>query len=97
MDKNDSIQRAEDLAHAIATSELLRFLLSRIAFNADVSIFRGNLQHIEDQVVASLGSRRHFPAANDYTDNVIKEMACAYVTRLIASIRHPDDPTNVIG
>jgi hypothetical protein len=91
-DDNADMRRVEDLAHSLAISELLRFILGEVAFNADPAVFRGRLQIIEESVVTSLGSRRHHPAANDYTENVIEEMACGYVTRMIASIRHPTDP-----
>ena len=84
--------RAQDLAHSIAMSELLRLILGELAFNADAQIFRQRLKAIEEAAVTSLGSRRHYPDTNGYTETVIKEAACGYVTRLIASIRHPSDP-----
>ena len=90
-DDTEDMRRVQDLAHSLATSELLRFILGEVAFNADPAIFRKRLQGIEESVVTSLGARRHFPSANDYTDNLIKETACGYVTRMIASIRHPTE------
>jgi hypothetical protein len=43
-------------------------------------------------IVTSLGSRRHYSAIGDQEEAVIREAACGFVSRLIASIPRPGDP-----
>ena len=54
--------RALDLAHSLALTELVRFALAEIASNDDGGAFRNRLRKIEEGIVTSLSSRRHFPA-----------------------------------
>jgi hypothetical protein len=37
-----------------------------------------------------LTSRRHFPAIGDQEEGIIREAACGFVSRLIASIPQPN-------
>ena len=79
-------QRSLDLAHQLAMSELMRFMLIEIVSDLDLDGFRNRLQRIEEGIITSLGSRRHLPAMGDQEEAVIREAACGFVTRLIASI-----------
>jgi len=81
--------RSLDLAHSLALTELIRFVLAEIASNDDGGAFRSRLRRIEEGVVTSLGSRRHFLAIADQEEAVIQEAACGFVSRLIASIPAP--------
>jgi hypothetical protein len=75
-----------DLAHQVAVNELIRFILIEMASGDGGSAFRNRLRKIEEGVVTSLRSSRHFPAIGDQEEAVIREAACGFVTRLIASI-----------
>ena len=81
--------RSLDLAHSLALTELIRFALIEIASNDDGVAFRSRLRRIEEGIVTSLGSRRHFPAIGDQEEAVIREAACGFVSRLTASIPAP--------
>jgi hypothetical protein len=83
--------RSLDLAHSLALTELIRFALIEIASNDDRGAFRNRLRKIEEGIVTSLTSRRHFPAIGDQEEGIIREAACGFVSRLIASIRRPGD------
>lgn len=85
------ITRAHDLAHQIATSELLRLIISEYAHDPDRDSARRKLAALEAAAIDGLRSRRNFPTANDETETYIVEAASQYVTRLFASILHPSD------
>jgi hypothetical protein len=57
--------RSLDLAHQLALTELIRFLLIEIASNDDGVAFRKRLRKIEEGVVTSLSSRRHYPTIGE--------------------------------
>ena len=84
--------RSLDLAHSLPLTELIRFTLAEIASNDDRGEFRNRLKKMEEAIVTSLGSRRHYPNACDEEETIIKEAACRFVSRLIASIPPPGDP-----
>jgi hypothetical protein len=84
-------QIAADLAGQIALGEMVRFVIGEIAFDQDADTAKKKLQLAEQSLIASLNSRRIFPNANDFTETTIKELASGYITKMITSIRHPDD------
>lgn len=87
----EQVTRANDLAMQIATTELLRLVLGELAFDDDPIKFKRKLSLLDERANNSLRSRQHFPTANEKTEEYIKEAACGYVTRLIGSIKHPED------
>ncbi len=88
---DEQTARAEDLAMQIAMAELLRLVLGELAFDEDRKKFRQKLSGLEEAANISLRSRCHFPSANNATEEYVKEAACGYVSRLIGSIKHPED------
>jgi hypothetical protein len=88
---DEQVTRANDLAMQIATAELLRLVLGEVCFHEDRQEFKKRLSILEDAAVASLNSRTHFQSANAETESYIKDAASGFVTRLIASIKHPTD------
>jgi hypothetical protein len=90
---DEQLIRANDLAMQIATAELLRLVIGELCFDDNRLKFRTRLAALEDAANKSFHSRRHFPQANDETEEYMKEAACGFVTRLIASIKHPTDYT----
>ena len=91
MSEQQQINRANDIAAMIALQELVRIVVSEMCYNDDVSIFRDNLRKIEQAAVDGITNRRHFPDANDATENYIKENASGHITRIMTTIRHPQD------
>jgi hypothetical protein len=81
--------RSLDLAHSLALTELIRFALIEIALNDDRAGFRNRLRKIEEGIVTSIGSRRHYSGIDDQEEAVIREAACGFLTRLIGSIPAP--------
>jgi hypothetical protein len=78
-----------DLAHQVAVNELIRFILIEMASGDGGSAFRNRLRRIEEGVVDNLNRRPHFPGILLAEEAVIREAACGFVTRLIASIPAP--------
>ena len=83
--------RISDIATQIALLELVRVAISELCFTPDKAQFRSRVNAIEQMVVDGLQSRTIFPAANEVTEKSIKEQASLLVTKILTSIRHPDD------
>ncbi|MBZ9873495.1 hypothetical protein LB542_21930 [Mesorhizobium sp. BR1-1-9] len=83
--------RADDVAGNLALLELLRIVIGEICFSTDPAEFRRRARAFEEAAVRSLSGRTHFEKANQATETYIKEAACAQVTKIMASIRHPQD------
>lgn len=88
---DDQITRANDLAMQIATAELLRLVIGELCFVDDRQEFKKRLSRLEDAAVTSLHYRTHFKDANAESEAYIKDAASGFVSRLIASIKHPSD------
>ncbi len=83
--------RANDLAQQIALAELIRLAIGELCFTADRKTFRRRMSVFESTVIDGLNRRRIWKEADGVTEAYIKEAASGYVTRLLASVRHPDD------
>ncbi len=88
----DQVQKANEIAHQIAVGDILRAIIAEMTHDPSRDVTRARLRAMEEQIVAGLEGRRHFSEANDATENYIKEAASGYVTRIFATIKHPDDP-----
>lgn len=82
----DEIQKANEIAAQIATTEMLRLLLANILVGKDDAATKANLAKFEELAVDSINSRQHLPQADETTENYIKEAAAGYVSRIIGSI-----------
>ncbi len=89
---SDGTDRANDIAAQIATTEMLRILINEAFYTDDLEEFRRRLSRFEDLAVAGITERRHFPEADDQTENYIREAASGYVSTVVSSIVHPKDP-----
>lgn len=90
MAEPNQLDRAHDIAAQIALAEIVRVLVGDLAFHADQAVFAKRIASIEQAVVTGLNSRTLFASADTETETYVKEAACGYVTRLLASVRHPD-------
>lgn len=81
------ILKANELAHQIATTEMVRFVLGVIARRDDPADTAAALKAIEAELVNNINGRRHFAEANDATETYIKEAAAGFVSRVISSIQ----------
>ncbi|MDX8495894.1 hypothetical protein RFN29_30585 [Mesorhizobium sp. VK22B] len=86
--------RADDIAANLALLELLRIVIGEICYSTDPVEFRRRARVIEEAAVSRLSGRTNFHKANAATETYIKEAACAQVTKIMASIRHPQDTSN---
>lgn len=91
MSADENLMRVHDIAYQLALGELVRFMLGEMVFDKDPAVFSDRLRRIEDVLIANLSGRRLYESANESTESMIKESACGYITRLLSSIRHPDD------
>lgn len=94
MNNQSEIDRASDIATQYALQEILRHVVGHVFFNPDVTEFKSTMQKLEEACVTGIRSRTIFPSANQATEAFIKESASAFVTKLISSIRHPDESGN---
>lgn len=85
----EELARAHDIAQQIALAEMVRFVIGEVFFDRDPQVFRRRLAAIDQGLITSLNSRRLWDQASDETEAVIKESASGYVSRLLASIKHP--------
>jgi hypothetical protein len=85
---------ANRLALEIALTEMVRFLYGEILFHKDLDKFRQNVRVAEEAIARSLQSRTLWPPEMAKPDHeaYIREGAAAFVTKLLVSIKHPDDP-----
>ncbi|TGR32995.1 MULTISPECIES: hypothetical protein [unclassified Mesorhizobium] len=86
--------RADDIAANLALLELLRLAIGEICYSADPVEFRRRARAFEEAAVTSISGRTNFAKANEATETYVKEAACAQVTKIMASIRHPQDTGN---
>ncbi len=89
MPNDDNVMRANEVAGQIAMMELLRILIRDVYADPDPDTFQQRLARLDDEANQSLRSRTLYKQANEATEAYLKEAACNFVTRVIASIKHP--------
>ncbi len=89
---SDDPTRAADIAVQIATTEMLRLVINEALYTDDFKEFQRRLTRFEELAVNEIKNRRNFDDANDATESYIREIASGYVSGILSSILHPDDP-----
>ncbi|UXT59651.1 hypothetical protein FY134_18305 [Agrobacterium fabrum] len=82
----NDLDRANDIAAQIATTEMLRLILANFLVGTDSEATKRNLVQFEKLAVENIQGRRLFPEANEATETYIKEAAANYISRVIGSI-----------
>ena len=91
MNSEEQEARALDIAHSVALAEMLRLVIGEYFFDKDPVRFRQTMARLESAAIESINGRRLFHKANDYSEAFIKESACGYISRFLASIIHPSE------
>ena len=91
MDEEAAGREIAHVATEIALASLLRAVIGEVVFTEDRAEFRRRLAALEAAAVDSLGERKFWEKADDQTNELVKDIAQGFVSKVIASIIHPDD------
>ncbi|MFQ6161386.1 hypothetical protein [Sinorhizobium meliloti] len=83
--------RCDEIAGQLALLELVRFAVGEICFHTDQAVFAQRMQAVEEGIINDLNSRTIFDRAPAETESYIKEAIAAQVTKILTSIRHPEE------
>ncbi|MVB04168.1 hypothetical protein GN325_20605 [Agrobacterium vitis] len=88
---DEEIDHLNRAAESIGLMELIRIAIAEICFDEDVEVFREKMRKLESAAVNSINSRTSFSKLSPEADQYVKDASSGFVTRIVSSIRHPED------
>jgi len=87
----DEINHFNKVAETIGLVELVRIAIGEICYDSDPEVFHQTRKKFEAAAVKSINDRVIFSDLPPEFEKHVKETSSVFVTRIVSSIRHPED------